>query len=190
MNEFSILKGKWFYACQWDLQTEEQNKVNSIIKKLIGFPLQILDFMLDWFYRDLKKFPVCVAVCNAFEWKPCAVFKLENPWFIYNNLCIDYSDFMDAVDLLEQYDLIKYREYENYCGKVYFNLEKIIYLLYPAQTKDSKIFIEILQKYVDIYKELEFEKLEKQYKQNEILGRCFPSIEYFNEHPLNLQSYD
>src|SRR5574344_1489526 len=150
MDDLRILRGKWFCDCHWDSQTPEQSDVNRIIMKLMGYPLQILDFMLDWFYRDLKKFPFCIIICNVFKWKPCIIYKLENPWFIYNNLCIDYSDFLDAVDLLERYNLIRFSESksEDYSCKVFFNIERIIYILRPAQTKDSKIFLDILQKLV------------------------------------------
>ena len=76
----SILKGKWLLqtGVNFREETVEQRKVKDIINDLSGYPLQVLDFMLDWFYRDLEKFPLIVLVNeDVFDMKPCVCFNLS-----------------------------------------------------------------------------------------------------------------
>ena len=191
----SILKGKWLLetGVNFREETVEQRKVKDIINDLSGYPLQILDFMLDWFYRDLEKFPLIVLVNeDVFDMKPCVCFNLSNTHFIWESLCIKASDFYSALFALQEYDLIYYYQKnacDSYCScKMYFNLEKIISLLVPAQTKDSKIFVDILKKYIEVCNELKIKKLVN-YPGKSIF-KAFPSVEYYEENPIGYQSYD
>ena len=105
----SILKGKWLLetGVNFREETVEQRKVKDIINDLSGYPLQVLDFMLDWFYRDLEKFPLIVLVNeDVFDMKPCVCFNLSNTHFIWESLCIKASDFYSALFALQEYDFI------------------------------------------------------------------------------------
>ena len=172
---------------------KDEKAIKDIINDLSGYPLQVLDFMLDWFYRDLEKFPLIVLVNeDVFDMKPCVCFNLSNTYFIWESLCIKASDFYSALFTLQEYDLISYYQKnacDSYCFcKMYFNLEKIISLLVPAQTKDSKIFVDILKKYIEVCNELKIKKL-VDYPGKSIF-KAFPSVEYYEENPIGYQSYD
>ena len=58
----------------------------------------------------------------------------------------------------------------------------------PAQTKDSKIFVDILKKYIEVCNELKIKKL-VDYPGKSIF-KAFPNVEYYEENPIGYQSYD
>lgn len=203
-----ILRNKWLLE-EFPETKEEQLNYNSCfrysdfyIKMINGYPLQILDFLLDLLYKGPDKFPVLIGnKTEFFEEGRILVFNIPVIKELWKILCIPENEYIKSLLILDKLNIMKtsifnftYDDEEQFSflfNKIpkniseemdikfcILNIDLIKDTLNFTENKDSKIFYDILNRYSEISNECD----DKTYK-------CFPNVECFWKNNINYEKF-